>query len=396
MGQIVVPPNDTRTGANPVRTLSNAGVDSGAVQQVVSQAGSDGSLLTVNTDGTTNIRNRDGAGNALTSSAVGARQALDVNLAASASAMTQVAGAITAAVANTPGTAVTASTTAQVVTNVANAGNVTFHLVGTAFVGTLIFEASVDGGLNYSPMYCLREDGSGSETGAALNIAAAFIRQYTAAIAGLAYFRVRCSAFTSGTIAVLIQPGPFLMEPNPSLAASAATIGAVAPVDGFKATYVAGTSILSANIAGDIFTITGSATKTIRIIRVDVAVTGGGTITSAGTIISLQKRSTADSGGTVGAAVTIGPHDSTNPAVTATATQYTAAPAAGTLSAYLRAVRWQMAAASASWSWDFGNRPEQAPVLRGTAQQFVVNNSTVAAGTTPTLTWTIAVEWTEE
>jgi hypothetical protein len=43
----------------------------------------------------------------------------------------------------------------------------------------------------------------------------------------VAYFRVRCSAFTSGTIAVLMAPGPTLVEPNPSLAASSAVIGTV-------------------------------------------------------------------------------------------------------------------------------------------------------------------------
>lgn len=137
------------------------------------------------------------------------------------------AGSISASATNTPGSAVTASTTAQVIANTMLAGNATFHIVATAFVGTLVFEGSVDGGFNYAPIMALREDGTGAESSAAISTAAAYIRQYTVALPGLAYFRVRCSAFTSGTAAVLIAPGPFLIEPNPTLAAGTATIGSM-------------------------------------------------------------------------------------------------------------------------------------------------------------------------
>jgi hypothetical protein len=153
---------------------------------------------------------------------------LPVSLASSGGLAT-VGGSVTASATNTPGTPVTASTTAQVVAATSAAGNATFHLVATAFVGTVVFEASVDGGLNYAPIIALREDGTGAETTSALSVAAAFIRQYTVALPGLAYFRVRCSAFTSGTLAVLIAPGPTLIEPNPSLAASTAVIGTTLP-----------------------------------------------------------------------------------------------------------------------------------------------------------------------
>jgi len=145
----------------------------------------------------------------------------------SSGGLSPVAGTITAVAANTPGTAVTASTTGQVVANTTLAGNATFHVVTSAFVGTLIFEGSVDGGLNYAPIMALREDGTGAESSLAINTAVAFVRQWTVALPGLAYFRVRASAFTSGTAAVIIAPGPFLIEPNPSLAASSAVIGTI-------------------------------------------------------------------------------------------------------------------------------------------------------------------------
>lgn len=141
--------------------------------------------------------------------------------------LSSVAGALTAAATNTPGTAVTASTTGQVVAATGSAGNATFHLVATAFVGTVIFEGSVDGGLNYAPILAIREDGTGSESTLAISTAVAFIRQYTVALPGLAYFRVRASAWTSGSLAVLIAPGPTLIEPSPSLAASTAEVGRI-------------------------------------------------------------------------------------------------------------------------------------------------------------------------
>jgi hypothetical protein len=164
----------------------------------------------------------DSAGNLLGTSAAG----LPVVMTGSGG-QAPIAGSITAAGANTPGTASTANTTGQVVANTALAGNATFHLVTSAFVGTVIFEGSVDAGLNYAPLMAIREDGTGSENSIAISTAAAFIRQYTVALPGLTYFRVRASAFTSGSVAVIIAPGPTLFEPSPSLAASSSQIGTI-------------------------------------------------------------------------------------------------------------------------------------------------------------------------
>ena len=77
----------------------------------------------------------------------------------------------------------------------------------------------------------------------------------------------------------------------------------------------------------DIFTITGSATKTIEVLRMTIS----SIQTAAGTNSwFIAKRSTANSGGT-SAAVTAVPHDSNDAAATATVLQYTANPTAGTL-----------------------------------------------------------------
>jgi hypothetical protein len=77
----------------------------------------------------------------------------------------------------------------------------------------------------------------------------------------------------------------------------------------------------------DVFTITGSATRSVRVTGMGIA----SVQTTAGiNAWLLNKRSTANSGGT-SAAVTRVPVDSAHPAATATVLQYTANPTAGNL-----------------------------------------------------------------
>ena len=186
-----------------------------------------------------------------------------VNLSTSQGNVAPVTGTLSAAAADAQGTATTASTTGQVIANVASAGNTTFHIVTSAFVGTVVFEASINGGVNYAPLYSIREDGTGSDSSFVLSTAAAFIRQYTAGLAGFTHFRVRVSAFTSGTVAVVINQGPFLIETNPSLAASSVVIGRTLPtasdlaVSVTAAASTALTATLPAPPAGQFHYVTG-------------------------------------------------------------------------------------------------------------------------------------------
>ncbi len=77
----------------------------------------------------------------------------------------------------------------------------------------------------------------------------------------------------------------------------------------------------------DVFTIMGSASKTIRVVRMGLS----GIQTTAGlNAWSIVKRSTANSGGT-SALLTAVPTDDSYPAATATVRQYTANPTAGVL-----------------------------------------------------------------
>lgn len=171
----------------------------------------------------------------------------------------------------------------------------------------------------------------------------------------------------------------------------------VAPVDGQKATYVSYINGLASNIASDFWWLAGSASKTVRLTRLEVGLTMSGTAVTAGAnVLALVKRTTLDTAGTAGTVPVIGALDSLDATTTASNGTYTAAPTAGTLAATVRQARFATSLTTLSWTWDFGNRPSHAPVLRGTTQQFALNLAAVIAGTAPVATWTILAEYTEE
>jgi hypothetical protein len=165
--------------------------------------------------------------------------------------------------------------------------------------------------------------------------------------------------------------------------------------EGAKLSYSAAfVGLVPPAAATDVFTIQGSATKVIRItsMRFTVSTTAGSGILAN---ISLVKRSTADTAGTSTTA-TVVPHDSGNAAGTAVVRGYTANPTLGTAVGPIRAVRYAATPAAVPNQeiiMDFGTRPAQAIVLRGTAEQLCFNLGGA------TITGPIAdfnVEWTEE
>lgn len=159
----------------------------------------------------------------------------------------------------------------------------------------------------------------------------------------------------------------------------------------YSAAFVA---LVPAATPTDILTIAGSATKTIRVtsIRFTLSTTAGsGILLNA----SLMKRSTVDSGGTSTVATDV-PHDSTNPAGTAVVRGYTANPTLGTAVGTIRAIRYDAtpaAAANQEEVFEFGTRPSQTIVLRGTSEQLCLNfgGTTITGGIMDG-----SIEWTEE
>lgn len=152
-------------------------------------------------------------------------------------------------------------------------------------------------------------------------------------------------------------------------------------------------AFVSAASATDVFTITGSASKTIRVHKIKVS----GTTTSGSAIkftASLVKRSTANTGGT-SVTATIAPYDSTQAAATAVVRHYTANPSAlGTSVGVLRAESLAVTASGLTGGvieWDL-RESGQSVVLRGTTELLCVNFN---AATITGPVFSISIEWSE-
>ena len=177
--------------------------------------------------------------------------------------------------------------------------------------------------------------------------------------------------------------------------AAAGTTGVpVVNTEGTKPTFSAGTiGFTPVATPTDFWTIIGSASKTVRVLRVTVT----GIATAAASIgIQLIKRSSANTGGTT-STLTIAPHDSNDAAATAVVSTYSVNPTGlGTSIGLVRAKTLNLGAAGAAGEivFDFGTRNSRAVVLRGVAQALALNwnGAAVPAGTV----LTIDVEFSEE
>jgi hypothetical protein len=303
-----------------------------------------------------------------TFSASGSKTMLDVNFAGSAGGAATVTGALT-------GSGISVSTA------IGSSGNGTIVILasGGSVNVPVAFEASLDN-TNWVPIDAVRTDGTRIDITTTLPANGVYAWNYIAP--GYQYVRVRQTgaATTQGTVAAYITQGPFLYDPSPT----------VAIIDGQKDTFVASVSNMSTTIASDVFRLSGSATKLIRVTRIEVLCIAGAATTTTWTV---QKRSTANSGGTT-AATNVAAVDSTQPASSASSTGYTVASTPGTVVGNVRIWRGSVATTGTLVTWDFGGtRPSKCPVLRGAAEGLVINNGT-AIGTSGS--WTIAVEYTEE
>lgn len=168
-------------------------------------------------------------------------------------------------------------------------------------------------------------------------------------------------------------------------------------IEGVKPTYhVTVSDVIPAATATDVLTLCGSATKTIRINRIQI--TADATATS---VIDLYvyKRSAVNTGGT-STTPTIAQHDSHDPAPSAVARLYSANPSALGAGVLLVGDHYALPAAASTgypgvpWIEDFGNRNDKTVVLYGTAECLAIslNGQTIPAG----MGLYAAFEWTEE
>lgn len=176
---------------------------------------------------------------------------------------------------------------------------------------------------------------------------------------------------------------------------SAGALTSVVNTEGVKATYSASVvALATVTSATDVFTLTGSATKTIRLTQVRVS----GTIDTAAQYVNLalNKHSAANTGGT-SASITPIPHDSSDVAASATVLSYTANPTIGTSLGTVETSRYfaalsGTAAPTTERVWDYTTRNGRGIVLRGVAQQVALNLGTTANSGV----FNISIEWTEE
>lgn len=172
-----------------------------------------------------------------------------------------------------------------------------------------------------------------------------------------------------------------------------------------KATYRAvSIGLAPASSATDIFCISGSATKMVKVTGLNIYGTAGTLVTVPAVIL---RRAVVDTGGTAASTIanpanTIGKSDNNNPTATATLIAYTANPTIVDASpTYVAAANATFTVTSAGTSavntqFTFGaNLPQftQQLVLRGIAEQVCLN---LQAATISSGLLNITISWTEE
>lgn len=125
-----------------------------------------------------------------------------------------------ATLTQTTGSITTASSTVTATTDVANAGTVTVCVFGTYAGVNASFEASPDG-TNWFPIIAQRLDAHVTETTTGV-LPANQSRAWDIPIPGPTQFRVRATAWTSGTASVVIVPAVNAFEIAPTVGFSGA------------------------------------------------------------------------------------------------------------------------------------------------------------------------------
>lgn len=152
--------------------------------------------------------------------------------------------------------------------------------------------------------------------------------------------------------------------------------------------------ITVANVATDIFTIQGSATKKIKIVHISI---NGIQQNISKVTVLLVKRSTLNTGGTSTDRTAV-PHSSLNAAATGIVKAYTANPTVGNLVGTIQAEKVTFGSANGSnisdadLIFEFGRAPEQEIILENQNELLAVNlNGQTLSGNLLTLD----IRWTE-
>jgi hypothetical protein len=106
--------------------------------------------------------------------------------------------------------------------DVSRASNLMFHVTGTFSTVNCTFEGSIDGGTTWFATQAVRTNANTVElvTG---NLSATPAYAWEASVNALTHFRVRATAYTSGTQTWRFLPGAYATEPIPAIQAHAVT-----------------------------------------------------------------------------------------------------------------------------------------------------------------------------
>lgn len=256
----------------------------------------------------------------------------------------------------------------------------TIQISGT-WVGTITFEGSIDG-VTFNSINAVAASTSQPQSTTTVN------GLYRLTPAGLLQIRAIMTAFTSGSASISMRVSP---------STGGVFVNQVLPVkitDDTKDTYSAtAINFAAANLATDIFTIFGSATKIVKIKRIIIAA-----VQQAGAVrdVIFIKRSTLNTGGT-STTLTSVPHDSNSVSATAFTRSYTANPTVGTFVGNIRATKLFIntsATVLTEYIVDFETLKVNAPfVLRNVNESISINLNGV---TSTANSFTITCTWTEE
>jgi hypothetical protein len=181
-----------------------------------------------------------------------------------------------------------ASSTADTSTtgSLAATGSVTLALTGqsastvqimpTSILGTLVFEGSDDGGTTYFPLavWPVGTTASANLITSVVNLAASAL--YETNVAALSHVRVRMSAYTSGSVAVVIRAGlhSSAVVLDGPLPGGSSYVGQVGPVSPGTAITAASGNVAAASAVA---TLAGVASKTTYITGFEVTAAGSTT-----------------------------------------------------------------------------------------------------------------------
>ncbi len=221
--------------------------------------------------------------------------------------------------------------------DVTRASNIMFHCTGTFSTVNVAFEGSIDGGTTWFAVQAVRTNANTIETTSG-NLSAAPAYAWEASVNALTNFRVRATAFTSGTQTWRLLPGAYATEPIP-----AAQVTATQPVSGTVTATVAGATLAAGTATLGIPTtvadvasaaITATATTAAFTPTAGVAFQPVVTVTAVGgtaPLLTIQVEESLDAGTTwfprYPAAIVIG---ATQSATTTAVGQYALPPLMGT------------------------------------------------------------------